>query len=158
MTEKKQELDIKEEIEKGAIHCRVMIEILGKPKEHVVNTMYLEEAAEHLGITKYCLLKWLKIYKITERKFSFNERRKIPTKEILIEDLKDLNPLEVSKKYNVSKSTVYKWMGIYDLKKHKPSKEEFEKNYQQLSPKALSKKYDVTLPTIKAWAKNYNLL
>ncbi|MBU1086356.1 MAG: hypothetical protein KKD05_02440, partial [Candidatus Omnitrophica bacterium] len=39
MADKKEEFNLKEEIEKGSLHCRVIIEILGKPKEHVLNTM-----------------------------------------------------------------------------------------------------------------------
>lgn len=127
------------------------------PLEEAAKTMLIKDIAKHYGVSYMVILNWFKKYNIKERKFSHEDRKKVPPKEILIEDLKIMNITEISEKYDVSKPIMHKWIRRYGLKKEKPSKEEFEVYYGKMTNKALAEKYDVSEVTIRAWAKKFEM-
>ena len=62
--DKKEEINIKEKVDKGYVHARVILEMLGAPKEHIEQTLhdYIEDIkyAKEIGLTDIYIPEWLK--------------------------------------------------------------------------------------------------
>lgn len=140
--------------------CSNLFSKLPPPKgvlKEAARTMLIKDIAEHYNVSSTVIIKWLKNYGIKERKFSHENRKRVPSKEVLVKDLEVLTIKEISEKYNVSKAIIYIWRKRYGLSKRKPLKEEFEINYKKMTKETLAVKYNVCPETISNWAKKYKL-
>jgi len=90
-------------------------------------------------------------------------RTKMPTEEVLEEDVKKLSVIAMSKKYGVSDATINKWMRLYGIKRvlswrrTLPSEEQLKKDLVDLRYDDIAKKYNATKNQINKWIKHYNL-
>ena len=132
------------------------------------------KVGEKYGVSSTTVGNWMEEDCIVRRKSpSQISLEKRPNKEQLKEDYEELrSTTKVAKKYNVSGSTIYRWMKDDKIERNKssyqislgkriqkkPSKEQLEKDYEKLGSTAkVAKKYAVSQATAYDWIKMYGI-